>query len=624
MKFKAFLVAAMAAIVSLAGCQKAQEDLGDPEINISEKTLSFGQDGGSATITLNSTRSWKVKDLSADWVAVSPEKGDASSADQTVTISVLANDGKDRKVSVEFTCGIESAYLTISQEGPGGSIKEGDGTLANPYSASQAHDVALALASGATSDSKVYVRGIIHKIASGHESAVSQYGNGLFYISDDGESSDTDFYCFQVYYLGGVKFTSADQVKVGDDVIVYGQITNYGGNTAETVGKGAAYIYSLNGETSGDNPSGGDEDYSNAEAKTVADFINAANTTTYYKLTGTVSGFNATYCSMDLTDDTGSIYVYSVDNKADWSDKISNGGTVTLAGKYAYYDAKSQHEVVNAYILSFEEGEVVTPTDIVDVTCAEFLAAEVSTSVWYRITGTVSGNINTTYGNYDVVDETGTVYVYGTSNWTEFKSGFAKGGTVTVVGNRAEFNGEPEMKNGYIESYVPGEGGGEEGDEEIEGDNLIVNGGFEEWEDGKPVSWANLAASNATIEQSTDAHSGTYSIKTTGATSANKRLHSDAYSLKAGTYQFKVYTKGEGMFRLGYGPIKEDGTCDTGKLSYMTDAADAGSDWTKTVAQFTLTADTTISLIVMNSKNGSGKEVFVDDVELVTSDGEIL
>lgn len=98
-------------------------------------------------------------------------------------------------------------------------------------------------------------------------------------------------------------------------------------------------------------------DYNNAPAKTIAEFITAADKTTYYKLTGVVSGFNANYCSMDITDASGSIYVYSVANKDEWSSKISNGGTVVLAGQYDYFASKSQHEVVNAYILSFTEGQ---------------------------------------------------------------------------------------------------------------------------------------------------------------------------------------------------------------------------------------------------------------------------
>lgn len=93
--------------------------------------------------------------------------------------------------------------------------------------------------------------------------------------------------------------------------------------------------------------------------KTVAEFIAAADNSNYYELTGTVSGFNPTYCSFDLTDETGKIYVYSVlsDSKSEWSSKIQNGGKITIYGKYLYYENKSQHEVVDAYIVSFTPGE---------------------------------------------------------------------------------------------------------------------------------------------------------------------------------------------------------------------------------------------------------------------------
>ena len=93
--------------------------------------------------------------------------------------------------------------------------------------------------------------------------------------------------------------------------------------------------------------------------KTVEEFIAGADTENYYELTGEVSGFNSTYCSFDITDASGKIYVYSVlsSSKAEWASKIANGGTVTIYGKYAYYAAKSQHEVVDAYIVNYTPGE---------------------------------------------------------------------------------------------------------------------------------------------------------------------------------------------------------------------------------------------------------------------------
>lgn len=106
------------------------------------------------------------------------------------------------------------------------------------------------------------------------------------------------------------------------------------------------------------NQAGPDGDTGGVESLTVKEFIEKADTENYYRLSGKVSGFSATYCSFDITDDTGKIYVYSVtdESKAEWTDKIRNGGTVVLQGKYLYYAQKSQHEVVDAIIESFTEG----------------------------------------------------------------------------------------------------------------------------------------------------------------------------------------------------------------------------------------------------------------------------
>ncbi len=133
-----------------------------------------------------------------------------------------------------------------------------------------------------------------------------------------------------------------------------------------------------------DGESGGDEDYTKAEQKTVKDFIAAAATSKYYRLKGKVSGFNSQYCSFDLTDETGTIYVYSVDNKSDWSSKIKDGGTVELAGKYKQYNSKD--EVVNAYIISFEEG---SSEPAKEMSIAEVLAAETGTNA--IVSGIVAG-----------------------------------------------------------------------------------------------------------------------------------------------------------------------------------------------------------------------------------------
>ena len=121
----------------------------------------------------------------------------------------------------------------------------GDGSLNNPFSAEEA--IAYVDAGGTDA---VYVKGVVSELVKGGFGA--SYGNGSFFISDNGTKYDDplkDFEAYQVNYLGNRLWTEADpQIAVGDVVIIYGPLTTYN-TTRETKGKGAAYIYSLNGKT---------------------------------------------------------------------------------------------------------------------------------------------------------------------------------------------------------------------------------------------------------------------------------------------------------------------------------------------------------------------------------------
>jgi hypothetical protein len=131
----------------------------------------------------------------------------------------------------------------------------GDGRLQNPYNPTAANQLASSLGWKSnteyeTSDN-VYIKGKICKIANnGTFAASGTNGNASFYISEEGKEESDQFYCFRVLYLGNQKYTSGTDIKVGDDVIIYGKVMNYKGNTPETV-MNQAYLYELNGNTEG-------------------------------------------------------------------------------------------------------------------------------------------------------------------------------------------------------------------------------------------------------------------------------------------------------------------------------------------------------------------------------------
>ena len=299
------------------------------------------------------------------------------------------------------------------------------------------------------------------------------------------------------------------------------------------------------GDGGGSGGGSDDSEYDKAPAKTVREFIEAADNNTYYKLTGTVSGFNPTYCSFDLTDETGSIYVYSVDNKDDWSSKVSNGGTVTLAGKYDFYASKSQHEVVNAHILSFDGGGVTPPSgDVKQVTVAEFLAAPESNTQVYELVGTIRGSINTTYGNFDLVDDSGSVYVYGmtatelgygaTNDKSYASLGLNAGDRIKVRGYRGSYNDKIELMYSW---FI-----GKAGDDDTPGGGDEPGGGGSD--DGSAITWTVGAANQNWAATTSSEYGAGFSATAAGMTVGYFKGASTSTPVTASEDHIRVYKNG--------------------------------------------------------------------------------
>ena len=181
-----------------------------------------------------------------------------------------------------------------------------------------------------------------------------------------------------------------------------------------------------------------------------------------YRLKGAISGsINTTYGNFDVMDETGSVYVYGCTNLDAFKDKIKSGAHISVTGPKTTYNGKV--EMKNATIEEITEGSAIRPTNITDISCADFNQLT-DTEGWYRLKGVVSGTINTQYGNFDVKDETGSVYVYGTDNIKNYST-FAAGDSVAVVGHYYLYTNantgatKVEMMNGYIEWYKSNGGG---------------------------------------------------------------------------------------------------------------------------------------------------------------------
>ena len=123
----------------------------------------------------------------------------------------------------------------------------GDGTVENPYNVASA---LYLITEGKTTDEAVAVEGIISQI---DEIDTGSFGNATYYISDDG-TTGKQLQVYRGYYLNGARFKDKAAIKVGDKVIVSGQLTYHNQKTPEFA-QGSS-IYSLNGQGGGSVPAG--------------------------------------------------------------------------------------------------------------------------------------------------------------------------------------------------------------------------------------------------------------------------------------------------------------------------------------------------------------------------------
>lgn len=261
------------------------------------------------------------------------------------------------------------SYLySLNSQSEGGSTVEGeakgDGTLENPYNSIAANKLASSLADGTESEN-VYIKG---KIASIKEEFGTQFGNATFYISEDGTDNGT-FYVFRTLYLGNQKYTGGDNIKVGDEVIIYGKVTNYMGNTPETVAN-ASYLYSLNGKTAeggSDTPTDGAtgdgteaNPYNSIAANNIASALADGETTDVVYIKGKVASIkeqygtqygNATFYISDDGTANGQFYVFRAlylnNVKYTEGEVLHVGDEVVVCGKLCNYMGNTPETVAN-------------------------------------------------------------------------------------------------------------------------------------------------------------------------------------------------------------------------------------------------------------------------------------
>ena len=163
----------------------------------------------------------------------------------STTINLVVMNPKSNKTYTATDAIIDDFSLTTTDGGI-------DGTVAPPADITNTPETAYTVAkafelieAGKGLNAKVYVKGKISAIT---EVETTQHFNATYNISDNGTTEGQQLVVFRGKYIGGANFESDDQIKIGDEVIVYGQLVNFKGKYEINSNN---QIYSINGVTAG-------------------------------------------------------------------------------------------------------------------------------------------------------------------------------------------------------------------------------------------------------------------------------------------------------------------------------------------------------------------------------------
>lgn len=448
---------------------------------------------------------------------------DIQVGDNVVVCSKIVNYKGNTPETVQNTGYLYSLNGVTGNGGDSGEVTEPEhaGTADDPYTVADAINKAKITGETATEEA-YYIKGLVKSIT---EQFSAQYGNATFTMVDEGSNNVFTAYRIlylnnEKWTTGGEVMHEGDEVIVCGQIVNY-----YGNTPETAQGSGYLYkIVSCTGyeeptpdpvpdnvNFQSDSPFVCSADDSASASYTLGSSTFNGKSASGFKLgTGSKSGKFTSAAVGVAGDCTLSLYAVawkgqagtlkvsvagggSIEGTDKYELKSNNGATgnapftVTDLTQADYYTFSIKGLTANSTI-SFETvdgtyravvagvhltgGTATEPDPGTDpdepetpgakaVTIVDFLAASVSTTQVYELTGTVSNIVNTTYGNFDLKDETGSVYVYGltkeyvSSNDKSFSSlGVGEGDKIKIQGYRAEYNNAAQVGSAWLIEIV--------------------------------------------------------------------------------------------------------------------------------------------------------------------------
>lgn len=205
--------------------------------------LSWGTSARTVTIGAEDNKFPSLTNTYNLAVKYSSDNPDVAAIDAATGEITLGIPGK-ANITAEFEGNdeYEAAKVTYELTVKAASTVDLKNTPETAYTVAKALEL---IAAGEGLDAKVYVKGQITNIQ--EVDITDKFGNATYTISDDATAANA-LLIYRGYYYDNKKFTSKDQIKVGDVVVVYGKLIKFHEKFEMSAGN---YIYSINGVVSG-------------------------------------------------------------------------------------------------------------------------------------------------------------------------------------------------------------------------------------------------------------------------------------------------------------------------------------------------------------------------------------
>ena len=399
-----FTMLAASLAFAFVGCQEEERFL--DEVKVSQSYIAIDAAGGSVEVTVDATDAWEITDI-PEWLTVTPASGAAGQT--TVTFSAAKAESTNEALVYLNCAGAQQIF----------SVLQMTEKVELPISS------CLDVINGV--DGVTYrVKGTVTSIAN------TTYGN--WYLQDETGS----VYIYGTLYEGAEKQFEKLGLEVGDIVTCEGPRKDYSGTielvnvTVIEIEKSLIKIDEVSPEEGVLPLEGGEFTVSltcKGEGVSVVIPEDAQSWLAVKSVTATSSSAVVTFAAAE-----------------------NMGGAREAELSFV---TKSKGVEYMAVTTLSQEGSIL------EVSVADFLAAAEGTAL-YKLTGKVEKLQTGDYGNFNLVDATGSVYVYGLTatpvekNDKSFPTlGIKEGDVVTLIGTRASYNGTAQVGGpAYYVSHI--------------------------------------------------------------------------------------------------------------------------------------------------------------------------